>query len=78
LDLVQGNQTGLSFRVFEAMALQKKLITDNKAIRNYPFYNPNNILILDSKEIILNSDFSKLNMNRLRKKFIMNLQLLIG
>ncbi|WP_158729511.1 MULTISPECIES: hypothetical protein [unclassified Flavobacterium] len=46
-DLVRENQTGLSFRVFEAMALQKKLITDNTTISNYSFYNENNIFVIN-------------------------------
>ena len=53
LDLMRENQYGLSFRVFEAMALEKKIITDNKKIKNYDFYNPNNILVL-------NKDFSNI------------------
>ncbi|UOE38495.1 glycosyltransferase family protein [Chryseobacterium oryzae] len=51
LDLQRDAQTGLSFRVFESMALEKKYITDNQDIKKYDFYNPANILIL-------NSDFS--------------------
>lgn len=47
IDLLRKDQTGLSFRVFEAMALHKKIITNNKTIKNYDFYNPNNILIID-------------------------------
>ncbi|ASW75723.1 hypothetical protein IQ37_01485 [Chryseobacterium piperi] len=47
LDLTRENQHGLSFRVFEAMALEKKIITDNELIKDYDFYNPNNILVLD-------------------------------
>jgi len=46
IDLAHKNQTGLSFRVFEAMSLHKKLITTNKHIANYDFYNPNNILVI--------------------------------
>ena len=37
LDLVRDNQSGLSFRVFEAMAFQKKLITNNTNILDYNF-----------------------------------------
>jgi glycosyltransferase involved in cell wall biosynthesis len=48
LDLTRENQHGLSFRVFEAMALEKKIITDNEYIKNYDFYNPNNILVLNA------------------------------
>ena len=39
---------GLSFRVFEAIGYKKKLITTNKAIRNYDFYNPSNIFVLEN------------------------------
>ena len=57
LDLVQGFQDGLSFRVFEALALQKKIITDNESIRNYSFYNPNNILVIDKEKIEIPAAF---------------------
>ena len=50
LDLARENQTGLSFRVFEAMGLEKKLITDNVIIKEYPFYNPNNILVIANEK----------------------------
>ena len=58
LDLIRHNHNGLSFRIFEALAMQKKIITTNKTIRDYDFYNPNNILILDENRAIdINSDF---------------------
>jgi len=47
LDINRDNQDGLTFRVFESIGLQKKLITTNTDIKNYDFYNPNNILIID-------------------------------
>jgi hypothetical protein len=58
LDLIRHKHNGLSFRTFEALAMQKKIITTNKTIRNYDFYNPNNILILDKNcAIDINPDF---------------------
>lgn len=54
LDLMRVGQIGLSFRIFEAMAMEKKIVTNNPEIRNYNFYNPENILILED-------DFSNLN-----------------
>ncbi len=42
---------GLTFRIFEAMGLEKKIITNNSDIANYDFYDPNNILIIDEKNI---------------------------
>ncbi|OCB77776.1 hypothetical protein B0A79_10655 [Flavobacterium piscis] len=49
LDVNRKGQNGLTFRVFESIGLQKKLITTNSDIANYDFYNPNNILIIDHK-----------------------------
>ncbi|MGG7035949.1 MAG: lipopolysaccharide core biosynthesis protein rfaS [Flavobacterium sp.] len=49
LDVQKTIQNGLTFRVFEAMGQRKKLITTNKDIINYDFYNPNNIFIWDEK-----------------------------
>lgn len=49
LDINRKGQNGLTFRVFESIGLQKKLITTNQDIVNYDFYNPNNILVIDEK-----------------------------
>ncbi|MBV8328188.1 lipopolysaccharide core biosynthesis protein rfaS [Chryseobacterium sp.] len=48
LDLAHENQSGLSFRPFDALGSEKKLITTNKAIKNYDFYNPNNIFVIEN------------------------------
>ena len=47
VDLVRDEQVGLSFRIFEAMGLNKKLITNNKNVKKFDFYNSGNILILN-------------------------------
>lgn len=47
LDLIRENQTGLSFRIFEAMALKKKIITNNQTVKEYDFYNSENILVIN-------------------------------
>lgn len=52
LDLIRHGHNGLSFRIFEALAMQRKIITTNQAILQYDFYNPNNILILDEDSAI--------------------------
>ena len=60
LDIAHSNQEGLSFRPYEAMGLRKKLITTNKSIVNYDFYNPNNIfLIEDVNNIVIPEGFFK-------------------
>jgi len=48
LDFILPQHTGLSFRVFESIKYEKKLITNNPHIINYDFYTPDNIFILDS------------------------------
>jgi hypothetical protein len=57
LDIVRENQTGLSFRIFESLAYQKKLITTNRSVNEYSFYNPKNILILDKDIVNINPPF---------------------
>ena len=57
LDLIRHGHNGLSFRVFEAMAFQKKLITTNTSIKNYDFYNPNNIMVIDADNPVIDPAF---------------------
>lgn len=57
LDINKPFQEGLTIRTFEVLASGRKLITTNSDIKNYPFYNPNNVLILDRAHIELNQSF---------------------
>jgi len=57
LEIQYPKQTGLSFRIFEALGHRKKLITTNKDIVNYDFYHPQNILVLDESKIEIPEDF---------------------
>lgn len=51
LDVVQEGQGGLTIRAVEAMNLHRKLITTFKDIRNYDFYQKENIFILGEDQI---------------------------
>jgi hypothetical protein len=51
VDVVNPIHNGLSFRTFEALYYEKKLITNNKMVQNYDFYHPNNILIWDGQDL---------------------------
>lgn len=59
IDLVlDPEQSGLSLRAYEAIAFNKKLITNNKSILDFPFYNPSYMFYFkDIKDI--NEDFIK-------------------
>lgn len=61
LDIQHPKQTGLTMRTIEMIGMNKKLITTNKAILNYNFYNPKNISIIDRNNVILDDDFLDAN-----------------
>lgn len=45
IDIPLDNQHGLTMRTFEALSLGCKLVTTNKYIKNYDFYNKRNVFI---------------------------------
>jgi hypothetical protein len=47
LDIEHPNQQGLTMRTLESIGAGKKLITTNKSIQHYDFYNANNIAIIN-------------------------------
>jgi hypothetical protein len=57
LDIAQPKQEGLSFRVFEAMKLEKKIITTNRSVTTYDFYDPKNIFVWENENTIPARDF---------------------
>ena len=57
IDVQHPKQTGLTMRTFEALGAKRKLITTNKDIVNYDFYNPRNILVVDRNNIVIPRSF---------------------
>lgn len=57
LDIQHPDQKGLTMRTIEMIGARKKIITTNKAIKEYDFYDPNNVLYVDRENIDLNSLF---------------------
>ena len=70
LDYNQDGQIGLSLRPMEALFLEKKLITNNEDIKNYNFYNPNNIFILGEDNIEKIKDFIEKPYEKIEQKII--------
>ena len=60
IDLVRDNQSGLSFRIFEALGLQKNVLTNNKSIISYDIYDSGKIIYLDDLHKINKATFSNL------------------
>lgn len=50
VDIVNGNQSGLTLRVLEALFLNKKLITNNKHITTYEFFDGRYIKVIDFED----------------------------
>jgi len=61
LDITQKNQSGITLRYYEAVAYNKKLLTNNDYIKELPFYDPRYMKIFHSVDEIdwnwiMNSD----------------------
>lgn len=57
IDVEHPSQHGLTMRSIEIIGLKRKLITTNPDIINYDFYNPNNILIINRQNPVVDFDF---------------------
>lgn len=57
IDVQHPKQTGLTMRTFEALGARRKLITTNKDIVTYDFYNPRNILVVNRDNIVIPKSF---------------------
>ena len=69
IELNYKNQKGLTLRSLECIGLKSKLITENRDIKNYDFYDSDNIYIIDSIDSIKNIplDFFKKDYKSLGK-----------
>ena len=57
VELCRPHQKSLSTRSFEALGTRTKVITTNQSIKNYDFYNPQNILVVDENNPIIPADW---------------------
>lgn len=78
IDIAHPNQKGLSMRPFEALGLKRKLITNNTDIKNYDFYNENNIFVVNDfnnieiPDSFLNNPYEELPDKIYEKYYIKN------
>lgn len=68
LEIVQENQKGLTLRTMESLFFNKKLITNNKNIKNYDFYSKNNIYIIEDEANLKIDEFLNLPMEKIPEK----------
>lgn len=57
LDIQHPKQHGLTMRTIEMVGMNKKLITTNATIKNYDFYNKNNICVIDRNNVQIDKEF---------------------
>lgn len=68
LDIQHPKQIGLTMRTIEMLGMKKKLITTNKDIANYDFYNSMNICIIDRESPTLDLNFIKSSYKEINKE----------
>lgn len=73
IDVPAKIHSGLSFRSFEALCFEKKLITSNRDIKAYDFYDPDNIFIMgvdDNRKLkaFVTSPYKKID-ERIKQKY---------
>ncbi len=59
VDVERPKQNGLTMRTIEVFGAKKKLITTNQSIEKYDLYDPENILIIDRENPIIDPEFFK-------------------
>ena len=52
LDIPKQGQNGLTMRIFESLALGKKIVTTNENIKLYDFYNQNYIFVIQNDGLL--------------------------
>gem|GEM_PF-918762 len=57
LDIGHEHQHGLSFRVLESLGYERKLVTTNAYVKEYPFYTKQNIFCIASDNINIKKGF---------------------
>lgn len=75
LDINKPFQNGLSMRTFEALASGKKLLTTNSDIKNYPFYNSENIHILERNDLKIKADFFQTPFQKINSEILERMSL---
>jgi hypothetical protein len=57
IEVQKEGQQGLTFRPFEALGMEKKMITNNPRIKEYDFYCEENICVVEPDNIVIPAQF---------------------
>lgn len=70
LDIPQCGQVGNTIRVVESLFFEKKLITTNKDVKTYDFYDPENIFIIGEDESNRIEEFIAAPYRKVKKRIL--------
>jgi hypothetical protein len=62
-------------RTFESLGAGRKLITTNQEIKKYPFYDEQNILVINRENIRLNTEFFKTDFKKIEENLLESMSL---
>lgn len=75
LDINHPGQNGLTMRTFETLGAGRKLITTNELVKKYPFYDPQNIWIINRGQPEYDKAFFKSDFNPVDEKIYQSMSL---
>lgn len=75
IDIEHPSQNGLTMRTIEMLGAKRKLLTTNKNICNYDFYNDSNIYLFDRNNITIDKEFFKLDFKEIDKEIYLKYSL---
>lgn len=75
LDINHPGQNGLTMRTFESLGAGRKIITTNPNVKKYPFYDQNNIYVIERGKIDFNEDFFKSDFSPISNELILAMSL---
>ena len=70
LDINARNQSGLTLRTLESVVSKKRIITTNPVIKEYDFYNVNNILVINRDNINIPMTFFRSEYSEIDEKIL--------
>jgi len=62
-------------RTFESLGAGRKIITTNPNVKKYPFYDQNNIYVIERGKIDFNQDFFKSDFSPIANELILTMSL---
>lgn len=75
LDIQHPKQTGLTMRTIEMIGMNKKLITTNESIKEYDFFYPDNVAIVNRNDMTIPEEFFNTAYHSLSKEIYENYSL---